>query len=263
MLKNKNKSKSLVILLCIMIIVSITGTSIAADYSCKVELIGNKTELKQGDSVTILVKATNIQAGEGIASFSTMLDYDANIFECTVSGDDEGNWQKQGFIENSLTMTRSDLLANSSDQTIAKIVLTAKSDAPSGKQTFKLTEMEFSTGEETFSVADVSNDITITDGNGSENGSGNGSENGSENVDKNTNTESNNINTSNNVGGNSTGGASNKLPSGSGTSTNGKTEYTTANSIIPKTGVTNLFVIGAVIGTIVAIMSYIRYKKTY
>lgn len=255
MLKNKNKSKSLVILLCIMIIVSITGTSIAADYSCKVELIGNKTELKQGDSVTILVKATNIQAGEGIASFSTMLDYDANIFECTVSGDDEGNWQKQGFIENSLTMTRSDLLANSNDQTIAKIVLTAKSDAPSGKQTFKLTEMEFSTGEETFSVADVSNDITITDGNGSGNGS--------ENVDKNTNTESNNINTSNSVGGNSTGGASNKLPSGSGTSTNGKTEYTTANSIIPKTGVTNLFVVGAVIGTIVAIMSYIRYKKTY
>lgn len=255
MLKNKNKSKSLVILLCIMIIVSITGTSIAADYSCKVELIGNKTELKKGDSVTILVKATNIQAGEGIASFSTMLDYDANIFECTVSGDDEGNWQKQGFIENSLTMTRSDLLANSNDQTIAKIVLTAKSDAPSGKQTFKLTEMEFSTGEETFSVADVSNDITITDGNGSGNGS--------ENVDKNTNTESNNINTSNSVGGNSTGGASNKLPSGSGTSTNGKTEYTTANSIIPKTGVTNLFVVGAVIGTIVAIMSYIRYKKTY
>ena len=51
-----------------------------------------------------------------------MLEYDSNVFSITVNGDDEGVWTKQGLIENSLSMSRSDLEANSSDQTIAKII---------------------------------------------------------------------------------------------------------------------------------------------
>lgn len=244
----KNKIRGLVVLLLIMIIISITGTSRAADYSCKVSLlVNNNGQVKKGESITILVKATDIQAGEGIASFNTMLEYDSNAFECTVSGDDDGNWQKQGLVENSLSMTRSDLVANSSDQTIAKIVLKAKTNVTVGKQIFKLTKMEFSTGDETFSVADVSTTITVVE----DTGSGNGDNN-------NNNNNNNNGNVSNGNGSNNNESNKNGL-FGSGSSNNGSK----SNSVIPKTGVTNVLIVGVIIGIIAAVVFYIRYKRTY
>lgn len=281
----KNRSKILVVMLLIMIIISITGTSRAADYSCKVSLLGNKSEVKKGDSVTFLVKVTNIQAGEGIASFNGMLEYDSNVFECTVSGDDEGNWQKQGLVENSLSMTRSDLVANSSDQTIAKIVLKAKSDAAIGKQTFKLTKMEFSTGDDTFTVADVSASITIADDTGSgdnnnNNNDNNNNNNNDNNNNNNNNDNNNNNNNNNNADNNNSNNGSNGNSSsgngsnGSGSSGSGSTGTETknpstinnpssSNNVIPKTGVTDVLIVGVIIGTIAAVVFYIRYKKAY
>ena len=292
----KNKMKGLVVLLLIMIIISIAGTSRAADYSCKVSLlVNNDGQVKKGESITILVKATDIQAGEGIASFNTMLEYDSNVFDCTVSGDDDGNWQKQGLVENSLSMTRSDLVANSSDQTIAKIVLKAKTDAPTGKQTFKLTKMEFSTGNETFSVADVSTSITITEdtGSGSGTGTGNGSGSGTgtgtgtgsgSGTGTGTGTGSGSgTGTGTGTGsGSGTGtgsgsgtGTGTGTGSGSGTSTgtgtgSGSTKNpstisnpSSSNNAIPKTGVTDVLIVGVIIGTIAAVVFYIRYKRAY
>lgn len=284
----KNKYKTLLVCLLMIIVMMLTSTSMAVDYSCKVSLFGNATEVKKGDSVTLLVKATEIQAGEGIASFNAILEYNPDVFDCTVSGDDEGTWTKQGLIENSLTMARSDFVASSSDQTIAKIVLTAKENATLGEQSFKLIKMEFSTGEETFEVADVSTTITITEGSG--NGSGNGNTNtntGSGSGDTNTNTGNGNTNT--NTGGGNTdtntgtnGGTSTNTdkPNGNGSSNNGgnsssggsnvngKNTSTIANSVsvdksIPKTGITDVLIIGAVIGTIAAIVFYIKYKRIY
>ncbi len=295
----KNKMKGLVVLLLIMIIISIAGTSMAADYTCKVSLlVNNNGEVKKGESITILVKASNIQAGEGIASFNTMLEYDANVFDCTVSGDDDGNWQKQGLVENSLSMTRSDLVANSSDQTIAKIVLKAKSDATVGKQTFKLTKMEFSTGNETFSVADVSTTITITEDTGSGSGTGTGSGSGTgtgtgsgsgtgtgtgsgsgtgtgtgSGSGTGTGTGSGSgSGTGTGTGSGSGSGTGTGTGSGSGSGTSTGTGSTGSGSIknpssssstIPKTGVTDVLVVGAIIGTVAAVVFYIRYKRAY
>lgn len=246
----RKKCKNLIVFLLIIMIIAIARTSVAADYSCKVSLLGNKTEIKKGESITILVKATDIQAGEGIASFSAMLEYDSNIFDCTVSGDDDGTWQKQGLIENSLSMVRADLLANSSDQTIAKIVLTAKTDATAGKQSFKLTKMEFSTGEESFSVADVSTTITIKED--------------TENSDNNTNTNGNTSNSTGTSGNNSSTGTN--TSGNSGTNTNLKNTSTITNTSsssnsIPKTGITNVLLVGAIIGVVIAIIFYIKYKR--
>lgn len=260
----KNKIKGLVVLLLIMMIMSITGKSRAADYSCKVSLLGNKTEIKKGETVTLLVKASEIQAGEGIAAFNAMLEYDSDAFECTVSSDDDENWQKQGLVENSLSMTRSDLVANSSDQTIAKIVLKAKSNATTGKKTFKLTKMEFSTGNDTFSVADVSTSITIVDDTGS----------GTGNSNQNTNNTNTNTNTSGNISNGAGNGLTNNGSTGSinngnsATDTNIKNTSTITNpssssNNIPKTGVTDVLIIGEIIGTIAAIVFYVKYKRAY
>lgn len=264
----KDKTKNIVAILLIMIIIAIASTSMAADYTCKVSLHGNKTELKKGESVTVLVKATEIQAGQGIASFNAMLEYDSNVFSITVNGDDEGVWTKQGLIENSLSMSRSDLEANSSDQTIAKIIITAKQDATVGKHSFKMTKMEFSTGEETFSVADVGATFTIKEDSGSGNNGGNNNEennnagNNNGNNQGNTNTANSNMNGSGSiVGGNSNAGGSSsqggtKKPTSIG-------NVSASDTTIPKTGITDVLVIGAVIGVIAAVIFYVKYRRAY
>ncbi len=253
MLKKQYKVSLIVILMLIMI-VTLVGTSMAAtDYTCNVSLESNKTNIKKGESVTILVKATGIQAGEGIASFNAILDYNSNIFECNVSGDDEGNWQKQGLIQNSLSMTRSDLLANSSDQTIAKIVLKAKENASIGKQTFKLTQIEFSTGEETFNVTDASAELTIVDNNNDDESNGNGT---TENPSGSGNTGS--------TEGKPSGNGSGSTTSSNKPSTIAKTS--TSNKVIPKAGMQNMqYVVigGTILGVIASVVFYIKYKRTY
>lgn len=273
----KSKTKILVVLLLIALIISIAGTSRAADYTCKVTLVANNNgEVKQGESITLLVKVTDIEAGEGIASFNAMLEYDSDVFDCTVSGDDDGEWQRQGLVENSLSMTRSDLVANSSDQTVAKIVLKAKTDASVGKQTFKLTKVEFSTGNETFSVADVSASITVTEstsgGNGENNNNNNNS--GNSNGENNNNNGSNGSGTTGNGSNGSTSGGSGSTgngSTGSGSSGSGSTSTgsgsianpSSSNSSIPKTGITDVLIVGVILGTIAAVIFYIKYKRTY
>lgn len=255
----KNKMKILVVLLLITLIVSIAGTSRAADYTCKVTLAANNNgEVKQGESITLLVKVTDIEAGEGIASFNAMLEYDSDVFECTVSGDDDGEWQRQGLVENSLSMTRSDLLANSSDQTVAKIVLKAKEDASVGRQTFKLSKIEFSTGDETFSIDDVSASITVAETTSGGNGENNNNNNGS-----------NGSGTSGNGSNGGTSGETGTTGSGSGSSGSSSTSTgsssiansSSANSSIPKTGVTDVLIVGAILGTIATVIFYIKYKR--
>jgi len=267
MLKKKTLGR---ILLVIVLVIAMAGTSMAANYTCKVSLLGNKTEVKKGDSVTILVKASNIEAGEGIASLTTTLDYDANIFECTVTGDDDGVWQKQGLVENSLSMARGDLVANSSDQTIAKIVLKAKADAQVGKQTFKLTQIEFSTGEETFSVDDVSTTITITDGSGNNQNNTNTNKPAGNNTSQGTNGGSTTGGSSSNGGtGTTSGGSSTGSSSKKETSTSTKNPSSTianvssSDNTIPKTGVTDVLLVGAIIGAIATVIFYIKYKRAY
>ncbi len=279
----KVASKIMTIVLLIILLVVLTSTSsMAVDYTCKVALMANKEEVKKGETITILVKVSEIQAGEGIAFFNTLLEYDSNVFDCQVSGDDEGKWQKVSLIEKSLSMNTSDLVAISSDQTIAKIELKAKENAPIGKQTFKLTKMEFSTGQDTFSVSDVSANFTITEESNKDD------DNTQNNANKNE-TTGNNINNSNNGNGGSTsspsgnnsnggnasspsgnnGGATQESPSSSNKSgTNVKNVSTIAdssssNKSIPKTGIKHILIIGVIIAIIATVIFYIKYKRAY
>lgn len=242
-----------------MIIISIAGTSRAADYSCKVSLlVNNNGQVKKGESITILVKVTDIQAGEGIAACDTRLEYNSDVFECTVNG--EGEWGALGAGDGTFVFSRNLPEAISTDQTIAKIVLKAKTDAPIGKQTFKLTKMEFSTENEKFTVADVSTSITIADNTGSS--------------DNNNNNNNNDNNNGSNGSGSSENGSTGNGSNGNGSTGNGSTGTETknpstinnpssSNNVIPKTGLTDVLIVGAIIGTIVAVVFYIRYKKAY
>lgn len=275
----KSKIKSLLILLIVMLLI-MTGTSMAADYTCKVSLFANTStsEVKKGESVTLLVKVTEIQAEGGIASLNAELEYDADVFDCEVTGADE--WGNANFFENVLFVSRKDYTTSSKDQTVAKIVLTAKADASVGKQTIKLKGMEFSTGTETFSVNDVSCTITVVEDKGN-----NDDNKPDDNKPDDTNT--NKPSGDNNPGGD---GNSSQKPSGSGSTNGGSTSGTgtgngtststpkkstsggststianvsSSNNSIPKTGITDVLIVGAIIGIIVAVIFYIKYKRAY
>lgn len=277
MLKRKHKI-GFIALIIMMMMVMLAKPSMAADYSCDVSLLGNKTEVKKGEAITILVKVTNIEAGEGIGTFNGTLEYDKNVFDCKVLGDDDGKWQVTAFIENDITMNKTNLEASAEDQTIAKIILTAKSDATAGKYPFKLTKMQFSTGPETFDVSDVSATITIAGESSGGNNSGN-QEPGTNQPDNNPGNGSNNGNGSGSTGngssqtggngssGSSSGGSSSS--SASKTQTNQKQAPTTlleessSENSIPKTGIEDILIAGVIIGIIAAVVFYIKYKRAY
>lgn len=274
----KSKITSLLVLLMVMLVV-MTGTSMAADdYTCKVSLLANTSEIKSGESVTLLVKVTDIQAGEGIASLNAELEYDEDVFDCEVSGGDE--WDKTSFIEGALFLNRQDFIANSKDQTVAKIVLTAKSDVAEGNQIVRLKGMEFSTGSETFSVDDVSCTIVIKEDNKGNNDTPGNTSDG--------NTSGGNTAGEGNTGGSTSGGNSSGSGSGSGSSSGGSTSgsgngassstpkttskggststianVSSSNNSIPKTGITDILIVGAIIATIVSVIFYIKYKRAY
>lgn len=273
MLKRKHKI-GLIALLLIMII-TLSKPSMAADYTCDVSLLGNKTEVKKGESITILVKATNIDAGEGIGTFNATLEFDKDVFDCKVLGDDEGKWQVTAFIENDITMNKTNLEASAEDQTIAKIVLTAKSDAEVGKYPFKLTKIQFSTGPETFEVSDVSATITIAGENSGGNNSGNqdpDTNRPGDNDSNNNNSNAGNGSGSTGNGNSQTGGSGSTGSSSSSTSksqTSQKQPQTTlleessSENSIPKTGITDILIAGVIIGIIAAVVFYVKYKRAY
>ena len=156
----KSIKRVLISMLIVLLVVLFQGQSFAATNSLTLALTPDKTELKAGETVVVLVNVSNIQ-GEGIIAFNANVNYDANIFECTAEGDESGAWEKQGFIANNLTTTRADVLANSENQTVAKLTFKAKADATVGEQTISLSLIEFSTENEAYNVDDVQVKVQI------------------------------------------------------------------------------------------------------
>ena len=131
-----------------------------ANYSCDISLEGDNTTIKTGETISYEVKVSNIKAEDGIILFNAELDYDDNVFQCKFeSGDD---WNLTGTIENVVTLSRKDLMPNSEDQTIGKIVLKAKSDANEGKYTIGLKKIKFTMDrDQSFQVSDIYKKIEI------------------------------------------------------------------------------------------------------
>ncbi|MBR0427967.1 MAG: hypothetical protein IJK18_07210 [Clostridia bacterium] len=129
------------------------------NYSCNISINGDKKSIKPGESIEYEVKISNINAGQGIRSFETYIDYDSNLFDCKVISNEEENWSKIGFLEGYLTMVKSDDVSTE-DQVIAKIVFTAKSNVSAGSYKTSLNNIKFTSGDsQIFSIAD--NNINI------------------------------------------------------------------------------------------------------
>lgn len=138
----KTYKKFLLILLVIIGIIMSSSRVMAADYTCDLEVKSDKTQIKKGESITYEIRATNIQAETGIIMFNALVNYDSQNFDCKVLGID-GDWSLLSFMENYIQMTRLDYMPHSEDQSIARITLTAKTDAKEGKYDIALENIKF------------------------------------------------------------------------------------------------------------------------
>ena len=68
------------IIMIIILLLSIGITKVYAAYSCNVDITCSNTSIKKGDTVELVVSVSNIDAGEGIAGFQALLNYDSNVF---------------------------------------------------------------------------------------------------------------------------------------------------------------------------------------
>lgn len=273
-----------ILLIMIIFLTTMTKIVVATDYNCKISIQKDKEEIKNGETVTLLIRATDIEAGEGIATLSTVLEYDSEVFECKISGEEE--WQQTSLLENALIMSRIDFTPTSTDQNIAKIELKVKEGATVGKKDFKLTRIECSTGNESFSVGDVSTSINVVDNNNNNNNNNNTDNNNTNNNNNTDNTNTNNsnnnnanTNNNNNNKENNTNKAPNKENNNSGTSgssntsnnnktttkssSNSNNSKSVSNNSIPKTGITDVLIVCIIIALIIAIVFYIKYKRAY
>lgn len=243
MIKKILKKMILMLAIFVLFIEIIFVKSLAADnYTCTLALTPDKQEIQPGESVIFTIRVSDINAGPGIAIYNGVIDVNTDIFDVEVRPDDNNVWGVT-LIEDSLTITKSDYEAVNEDQAIGKIILTAKEGADLGKQTITLRSNEFSSGNESFTIGDVTANIEIAEKGGGDN--------------------QNNTNT--NTGGNSSSSnntniSGNNISSNSVVPTNPNSQN--AGLTLPKTGlVDNFLVIGIIIGVIAGIVTYIKYKR--
>ena len=237
-----NLRKILLLLVIFIICIGMLGIkSLAADdYTCTLELVPDKKEIQVGESVTFAINVSNIEAGSGIAIYNGVIDVDTNIFDLEVKPDDDNIWGVT-LIEDSLTITKSNYESTNEDQTIGKIILTAKENIELGVQTLTLKSNEFSTDTESFTIGDVSANVTIVKDNAGD--------------QNNTNTGGNSSS-----GGNNTNISGNNIPSNSIVPNSPNSQN--AGLTLPKTGLVGDFlIIGIIVGVVAGIVTYIKYKR--
>ncbi len=132
-------------------------------YTCDLSITPDKEQVKAGETITYELKAENIDAGNGIVMFTTVMNYDTESFECEVVTDKDSEWTKAVFVDNYITMSRKDLSPSQEDQTIAKIVLTAKNNIQKGDSTFNLKNIVFTMDDDkTFTLPDENITVHVT-----------------------------------------------------------------------------------------------------
>ena len=154
--------KILKIIAIYMFFIGITKVFAVDNYTCNLSITENKTIIKQGETITYEIKATNINAGDGITKLEMYIDYDSNVFDCKVEADDDGKWSKTGLLEGYLTMDKSNLEPSSEDQVIAKVAFTAKTGVSNNTYQVKFTNISFTTGDNSnFTVSDKNVQIQV------------------------------------------------------------------------------------------------------
>lgn len=143
------KKKCILILMIIFLFISCISVKANEGDTYKISLDSSNSILKQGDTITITLKVSdiNIQSGEkGIGAYEGKLVYDDEIFELVkMQGND--NWETPIENENNFISVRSDGICTDKDQDLATIVLKVKEKAKGTNTTIEVSDFEISNAE--------------------------------------------------------------------------------------------------------------------
>lgn len=224
---------------------TIVTVSFAATYSVKITLKDvTSADIEQGTTITFLIKLSDIDVENGIGAISGKFEYDTNVFEKIEAADVKAgsgwgsiSYNDQNDDEGRFVTERAagDTVTENND--LMEITATVKLNAPTGRTEIKISNITASDGNEDITIADVIAAVAIVGDN-------------PPNSNNNTNT-----NTNNGINNNNTDGNNNAIPNDT------IENNATPNGTIPDTGIEDYTMPFILILLVVAVISYIRYKK--
>lgn len=246
------KTITLFIITTLMIIFLITAT-LAASYNVKITLKDvTSANIEQGQTITFVIKLSNIDTGDGIGAISGRFVYDTEVFEEVKAADvvagngwgsisyNDENDEKGRFVTE---RAAGDIVSEDND--LMEITAKIKNNAILGRTEIKITDISASTGNDEIEISDVKAAITIVDENGNS---------------VNNNTVNNNTSNKNSTNKTNSTNNTNKVNNTNTSNVNANVNAS-ANKEIPKTGIEDYFVPSIMVLIIVSFISYINYKK--
>lgn len=253
-MERKLKIKSCIALVIVLILITISTMVTAAtggDYSVGV-LLNSNSKLKEGDTVTISLNLTSVNAGNGIDTITAAIEYDENVFEPIKKSNFVSEDWSPSYSATSKMITLIKDSKVTAPETVATINLKVKSSISVESTTITLKEIIASGGR----VADGgTGDITVNNAIVTLN----------KEKDADSNTQQpepqpkpvNNTTGSGIVGNNDSG---NTAKSNNVTTTKRDNTKTTQTAL-PKAGMAEYIPIAIIVIAIMAIFSYVLYKK--
>lgn len=252
-MKNKLKIKSCIALVITLMLITISTLATAATGGNSVGiLLNSNSKLKEGDTVTISLNLTSVNAGNGIDTITAAIEYDESVFEpIKKSNFTSEDWS----VSYSATSKMITLIKDSkvtAPENVATINLKVKSSISAESTTITLKEIIASGGR----VADGgTGDITVNNAIVTLNKE--------KDADSNTQEPQPQPKPENNTtGSGTTGNNSSANDNKSSNVTTTKRDNTkTSQTTLPKAGMAEYIPIAIIVIAIIAIFSYVLYKK--
>lgn len=238
-MKNNLKVKSLMTIIIIAIMLTISTIANASTGDSVGMSLTSSSKLKAGDTVTVNVNLTSINAGNGIDTITAELAYDTSVFETLSSSSftASNDWTPSyASSTNMLTVLKNSKVK--SPETVMTITLKVKDTISVNSTTITLKNIVVSGGRE---VDGGTGDIYVN----------NALVTISKAEEASSSTEKPANNTINNPGTSNTAKQNNVS----------KDSTTTKTSTLPKTGLEQYGTIAIVVVAIIGIFSYVVYKK--
>lgn len=225
-MKQSKTIKTIIAIAVIIMMITVSTIVNAAETNYSVGMsLTSSSKLKAGDTVTINVNLTSINAGEGIDTITASINYDSNVFEDLASSDLTANneWTPS-YAASTKILTLQKNSKVKAAETVLTIKLKVKDTINVNSTTVALKEIVASGGRV---VNNGTGDITVKDATVTLS------------KDQEAVTPVTPATTNNTI----------------------KDNTTTKKPTLPKTGVAQYSVLAIVVVAIIAIASYIAYKK--
>lgn len=255
-MESKLKSKSCIMLVIALMLITINTMVMSAtggNYSVGV-LLNSKSKLKEGDTVTVSFNLTSVNAGNGIDTITAAIEYDENVFEPLKRSSFVSEDWAPSYSSTSKMITLIKDSKTTAPETVATINLKVKASINVESTTITLKDIVASGGRV---VDGGTGDITVSNAIVTLNKDKEPENPIPQPQPINNTTDGNTIGNNNNVNNNK---VTNNTTNSDSTSTK-RDNTATKKTALPKAGIEEYIPIAIIVIAIMAIFSYVLYKK--